>query len=121
MNYEVTFTDGYVNVEVEAYNKTMTTEETVDFINNEATTCKMEFVGMYNDDEGEYADDIVYIWFYNADKSKSVYVIVNNEDENYGFWVGMAKKRGVIGGFEISVEGGVWDKVMKVEKVKVTN
>lgn len=121
MNYEVNFTDGYENVKVEAYNKTMTTEETVDFINNEAATCKMEFVKMYNDDEGEYTDDMVYIWFYNADKSKLVYVIVNNDDENYGFWADMAKKRGIIEGFEISTEGGTWDKVMKVEKIKVGN
>lgn len=121
MNYEVTFEDGYANVKVEAYNKTMTVEETVDFINNEATSCKMKFVEMYDDDEGEYTDDMVYIWFYNADKNNMVYVIVNNDDENYDFWAGMAKKCGAIEGFAISAEGGVWDKVLKVEKVKVTN
>lgn len=121
MNYEVNFTDGYANVKVEAYNKTRTTEETVAFINEEAATCEMEFVEIYNDDEGEYTDDIVYIWFYNADKSKAVYVIVNDNDENYDFWADMAKKRGVVEGFEISEEGGTWDKVMKVEKVRVGN
>lgn len=121
MNYEVNFTDGCENVKVEAYNKTMTTEETVDFINNEATACKMEFVEIYNDDEGEYTDAIVYIWFYNADNTKLVYVIVNNDDENYGFWADMAKKRGVIEGFSIGVDGGTWDKVLKVEKIKVGN
>lgn len=121
MNYEVNFTDGYANVKVEAYNNTMTTEETVAFINEEAATSKMEFVEIYNDDEGEYTCDIVYIWFYNADKSKAVYVIVNNHDENYGFWADMAKKGSVIEGFAISEEGGTWDKVMKVEKVKVSN
>lgn len=121
MNYDVTFEDGYANVRVEVYNNTMTAEETVDFINNEATSCKMEFAEMYADDYGEYTEDVVYIWFYNADKSKAVYVSVNNDDENYYFWADMAKKRGVIEGFEISVEGGVWGKVMKVEKVKVTN
>ena len=121
MNYEVNFTDGYENVKVEAYNKTMTTEETVDFINNEATTCKMEFVETYNDDEGEYGDDMVYIWFYNANKTKAVYVNVNNDDENYDFWAEMAKKGGVIEGFAIGTEGGTWDKVMKVEKIKVGN
>lgn len=121
MNYEVNFTDGYASVKVEAHNKTMTTEETVDFINNEATTCKMEFVEMCDGDEGEYTDDMVYIWFYNADKRKWMRVTIDKEDENYDFWAEMGKNNVEIEGFAISETGGTYDKVLKVEKIKVGN
>lgn len=123
MNYEVNFEDGYANVkvEVEVYNIDMTAKEAVGFINAEATVCKMELAEMYSDDWGESTEEIIYIWFFNAGKTKTACVTVNNEDENYYFWEEMAKKSATIEGFAISAEGEAWDKVLKVEKLKVTN
>lgn len=123
MNYEVNFEDGYANVkvEVEVYNIDMTAKEAVGFINAEAAACKMELVEMYTDDWGESTEEIIYIWFFNADKTKTACVTVNNEDENYYFWEELAKKGATIEGFAISAEGEAWDKVLKVEKLKVTN
>lgn len=123
MNYEVTFEGGYanVNVEVEVYNGGVTAQEAIGFINAEATVCKMELAEMYTDDWGESTEEIIYIWFFNADKTKGARVAVDDEDENYYFWEEMAKKGAMVEGFEISAEGGAWEKVLKVEKVKVTN
>lgn len=124
MSTAMNFANGYENVKVSVYDSRMTTEEVVDFINMEATSCKMEFLES-NIDYMEYGDtfydDEVNFVFFNANKTKWVRATVDVKDENYDFWEGLGKTAVAVEGFAISAAGGTYDKVLKVEKVKGGN
>lgn len=75
MSIAMNFANGYENVKVSAYNSRWNAEEVVDFINMEATSCKMEFLESnidYMEEGDEFYDDEVDFIFFNADKSKWV-------------------------------------------------
>lgn len=124
MSIAMNFANGYENVKVSAYNSRWNAEEVVDFINMEATSCKMEFLESnidYMEQGDEFYDDEVDFIFFNADKCKWMRVTVDKDDENYDFWTEMGKNKVEIEGFAISAAGGTYDKVLKVEKVKSGN
>lgn len=124
MSTAMNFANGYENVKVSAYSSRWSAEEVVDFINKEATSCKMEFLESnidYMEEGDEFYDDEVDFIFFNADKSKWMRVTIDKDDENYDFWTEKGKNKVEIEGFAISAAGGTYDKVLQVEKIKVGN
>lgn len=124
MSIAMNFANGYENVKVSAYNSRWSTEEVVDFINMEAASCKMEFLESnidYMEEGDEFYDDEVDFIFFSVDKRKWMRATVDKKDENYDFWTKMGKMGAEVEGFSISEAGGTYDKVLKVEKIKVGN
>lgn len=124
MGTAMNFANGYENVKVSAYSSRWSAEEVVDFINKEATSCKMDFLESnidYMEEGDEFYDDEVDFIFFSADKRMWMRVTIDKEDENYDFWTEMGKNEVEIEGFVISETGGTYDKVLQVEKIKVGN
>jgi hypothetical protein len=124
MNTAMNFANGYENVKVSACSSRWCAEEVVDFINKEAASCKMEFLESnidYMEEGDEFYDDEVDFIFFSTDKRKWMRVTIDKEDGNYDFWTEMGKNEVEIEGFAISETGGTYDKVLRVEKIKVGN